>query len=172
LLAGTPFEGDSDFDNRTTNGPWGYFDPLDFSAPIMQDGVQVSDNDGDVYTAPPGFATCTTTAGEVCLAPGTVPDELAYNQNADRDIMGAVERVNLFAVASHALGDNLELFGEAGYYFADYEARREQGAALSSAPVTVPADNYWNPFGPVTFADGRPNPNRLPGLNIPPEGLD
>src|SRR5690606_30604978 len=42
----------------------------------------------------------------------------------------------------------------------------------SSAPVTVPADNYWNPFGPVTFADGRPNPNRLPGLNIPAEGLD
>lgn len=66
----------------------------------------------------------------------------------------------------------MELFGEAGYYWADYNSQREQGAALSSAPITVPADNYYNPLGPVTFADGRANPNRLSGLNIPAEGLD
>lgn len=172
LVAGTPFEGDSDFDNRTSNGPWGYFDPLNLSDPITQDGAQISDGDGDVYVAPAGFATCTAPAGGVCLAPGSVPDELTYNQNHERDIMGSVERVNLFAFLNHQLDNGVELFGEAGYYFADYQSRREQGAALSSAPVSVPAHSYWNPFGPVTFADGRPNPNRLPGLDIPAEGLD
>lgn len=172
LVAGTPFEGDSNFDNRTTNGPWGYFDPLDFSDPVMQNGVQISDGDGDIHISPAGFADCTAAAGNVCAAPGSVPGELGYNQNHERDIMGAVERVNLFAFLNHQFDNGIEVFGEAGYYFADYESRREQGAALSSAPITVPADSYYNPFGPVTFADGRPNPNRLPGLNIPAEGLD
>ncbi len=35
-----------------------------------------------------------------------------------------------------------------------------------------PASNYYNPFGPVTFADGTVNPNRLPNLtNVPAAGL-
>ena len=36
----------------------------------------------------------------------------------------------------------------------------------------MPASNYWNPFGPVTFANGTANPNRIPGLtNVPAAGL-
>jgi iron complex outermembrane recepter protein len=37
--------------------------------------------------------------------------------------------------------------------------------------VTIPASNYWNPFGPTVFADGQANPNRLANLNIPAAGL-
>src|SRR5699024_5858527 len=38
--------------------------------------------------------------------------------------------------------------------------------------IWIPASNYWNPLGPVEFADGTPNPNRLPGLTgVPDEGL-
>src|SRR3546814_19106844 len=37
--------------------------------------------------------------------------------------------------------------------------------------MTVPASNYWNPFGPVTFANGMANPNRLAGIDAPAAGL-
>ena len=38
--------------------------------------------------------------------------------------------------------------------------------------IWIPASNYYNPFGPVTFADGTRNPNRLPNLvNVPTQGL-
>src|SRR5690606_18059717 len=38
--------------------------------------------------------------------------------------------------------------------------------------IIIPRNNYWNPFGPVTFEDGTPNPNRLENLNIPASGVD
>src|SRR3546814_221447 len=37
--------------------------------------------------------------------------------------------------------------------------------------MNVPASNYWNPFGPVTFANGAANPNRLAGIDAPVGGL-
>lgn len=172
LVAGTAFEGDTNFDNRTSNTPWGYFDPLDFSSTITRFGQPISDDDGDIHIAPAGDGDCAVDAGAVCIAPGRTPRALRYNENSVRDITGAVERMNLFGFLNHRFGAGVDFFAEAGYYHADYQTRREQGAALSSAPVTVPAENYYNPFGPVTFADGRINPNRLSGLNIPDEGLD
>lgn len=172
LVEGTDFEGDSNFDNRTANTPWGYFDPLDFSDPIISNGVQISDDDGDIHISPDGFADCAADSGAVCVAPGRVPDALNYNENSERYISGAVERLNLFGFLNHEFGAGVEFFAEGGYYWADYNSVREQGAALSSAPITVPSYNYYNPLGPVTFEDGRVNPNRLPGLNIPAEGLN
>ena len=50
----------------------------------------------------------------------------------------------------------------------------KQASNLSNGRFEVPADYYWNPLGPVTFDDGRPNPNRLPGLDpavVPVEGV-
>ena len=47
-------------------------------------------------------------------------------------------------------------------------------APLSNGRFTVPADYYWNPLGPVTFADGRENPNRVAPAGdplVPDEGL-
>src|SRR6185436_9402951 len=41
---------------------------------------------------------------------------------------------------------------------------------IGSTKVTIPTSNYWNPFGPTTFANGTANPNRLPNLNIPASG--
>ena len=38
--------------------------------------------------------------------------------------------------------------------------------------ISIPKNNFYNPFGPVNFADGSLNPNRLPGLtNVPVDGL-
>src|SRR3546814_11806814 len=43
--------------------------------------------------------------------------------------------------------------------------------SIGSIQMTVPASNYWNPFGPVTFANGMANPNRLAGIDAPAAGL-
>ena len=43
------------------------------------------------------------------------------------------------------------------------EGQREQSAPISSAVITVPVTNYWNPFGPTTFGSVA-NPNRLANL--------
>src|SRR5690606_12259609 len=45
-------------------------------------------------------------------------------------------------------------------------------SSISAQVAVVAASNYWNPFGAAFLPDGSPNPNRLPGLNIPDEGID
>ena len=45
-------------------------------------------------------------------------------------------------------------YGEAGYYRAGTRNIVASTATLSSVPITVPASSYWNPSGPVTFANG------------------
>lgn len=84
--------------------------------------------------------------------------------------MPETERINLFSTARYDFDNGISAFGELGYYRAETSALQVSPTILSAARITVPASNYWNPFGPVTFADGSPNPNRLPGLNISPDG--
>ena len=49
---------------------------------------------------------------------------------------------------------------------------RIQPPTINLNAIVIPASNYWNPFGPVTFANGQANPNRIPGLtNVPAAGL-
>src|SRR6185312_7234926 len=97
---------------------------------------------------------------------------LRYNSNPDRTILGNVGRENFFGTIEHDFSENLQFFSELGYYHADFQGLREQSAPLSSEPITIPASNYYNPFGPTTL-DSQPNPNRLPGLtNVPDSGLD
>src|SRR3546814_11945459 len=69
------------------------------------------------------------------------------------------------------LTDNLTLFGEAGYYYAKTRSIQDSVFSIGSIQMTVPASNYWNPFGPVTFANGMANPNRLAGIDAPAAGL-
>ncbi len=60
------------------------------------------------------------------------------------------------------------------YYEAEVNRTREQAGPLSNGRFTVPADYYWNPLGPVTFDDGRVNPNRVVPAGdptVPDEGL-
>jgi hypothetical protein len=95
---------------------------------------------------------------------------LRYDENPDRTIRGELDRYNLFGTMSHDLG-GVEFFSEVGYYHAVLNGQREQSAPLSSAPISIPATNFYNPFGPTTL-NGAPNPNRLPNLiNVPAGGL-
>src|SRR3546814_15348326 len=68
---------------------------------------------------------------------------------------------DLFANGHYDLTDNLTLFGEAGYYYAKTRSIQDSVFSIGSIQMTVPASNYWNPFGPVTFANGRSEERRV-----------
>ena len=176
-VADTPWAGDTAFDNRTTSSPWGSFTVIPSTVAVRQ-GTTALTTSGVFRVEPTSntAAGCSSTTynGNLCLRAGTITGavdrELRYNENADRTLRGAVDRYNAFATVSREIGD-VELFGEAGFYRASFSGLREQSAPLASAVISIPASNYYNPFGASTIA-GVANPNRLPNLvNVPAAGL-
>lgn len=182
LVAGTPFEGDLQFRNTSGITPWGVFRvPSLTGGPVTQNGEPITTASGSYYVAPTSLGTCTTVhpgaPADTCLAASTfVPESLRFDSNQRRTMIPSVTRNNFFGNVSHTFDNDYELYGEFGLYKAESRFDRADGifGPLSSQPFDIPASNYWNPFGPITFSDGRPNPNRLPGLDInqvPAEGL-
>jgi iron complex outermembrane receptor protein len=175
-LVGTPWEGDTGFDNRSTSSPWGSFTTVPVTT--VRQGTATLTTSGVFHIEPTGntAAGCSSTVinGNLCIRSGTITGTndrvLRYDENPDRTIKGGLDRINLFATFKQDIG-SVELFGEAGYYHAELEGQREQSAPISSAVITVPVTNYWNPFGPTTFGTTA-NPNRLAGLTgVPTTGL-
>lgn len=175
FVEGTDFEGDTDFDNRSTSTPFGVFSAVGFGT-IRVNGVQLSSTSGAFHIQPSTNPGCRIqyTSG-LCFddAGFSATDDrnLRYNINDERSLLSDLKRLNSFAFLNHDFGNGMELFAEAGYYRGETDQLREQGAPLTASRITIPRTNYYNPFGP-TILNGQPNPNRLPGLNIPDEGLD
>ena len=174
-VAGTAFADNADFDNRSTSTPWGAFQTVG-SVRVTQNGAPLTSTAGAFHIQPSYNAGCSTMlSGDICIddgAPSAVADRnLRYDVNGSRSLVSDGRRANAFAFFNHDFGDSLEFFSELGYYEAQTEGDREPSAPLSSARITVPASNYYNPFGATTLPDGSPNPNRLPGLNVPAGGV-
>ena len=176
-VADTPWAGDTAFDNRTTSSPWGSFTVIPANVAVRQ-GTTALTTSGVFRVQPTSntAAGCSSTTynGNLCLRAGTITGavdrELRYNENVDRTLRGGVDRYNAFATVRHAFGD-IEFFGEAGAYRAEFSGLREQSAPLASAVISVPASNFYNPLGAMTIG-GVANPNRLPNLvNVPATGL-
>jgi outer membrane receptor protein involved in Fe transport len=173
-LVGTPWEGDTSFDNRSTSSPWGSFTTV--PSTTVRQGTATLTASGVFHIEPVAntAAGCSsaTLAGNICIRSGTITGAnsrvLRYDENPDRTIRGGLDRINLFSTFKQDLGA-VELFGEAGYYRAELEGQREQSAPISSAPITIPAGNFYNPFGP-TLINGVANANRLAGLTGVPVG--
>jgi len=169
LFAGTAFAGDRDVDNRSNSGAWGQFK---LPVPVAAGGVPVTSAIGLFHVQPDGFSGCTAPLpGALCADDGRLDEELRFDNNHYRFLSPNIDRINLFSLFDFAVSDATELYGEVAWYEAESRHTREPANPLSSHPVTIPRDNYWNPFGPVAFDDGRPNPNRLPGIDAPDEGL-
>ena len=169
---GTPFEGDTAFDNRSTSSPFGAFTVIPSTTAVRQGTVALTTS-GTFHVEPVAntAAGCSSTVynNNLCLRAGGITGAtsrvLRYDENPDRTIRGALDRYNAFGTLSHDFG-SVEFFGEVGYYRAVLDGQREQSANLSSAVISIPASNYYNPFGPTT------SPNRLPNLvNVPVGGL-
>ncbi|MCR5873863.1 TonB-dependent receptor [Phenylobacterium sp. J426] len=176
LFVGTAFEGLVGLDSRTTTMPWASLQTLGNVA-VRQNGALVTSTAGAFHTQPTNFGGCTVLLGSYCIddgAPATAAgdrdlrhDTASYNTS----VMPSTERFNGFLTGNWDLTDDIEAFGEVGYYSAVTHSIQAPTATLSSLPLTIPASNYYNPFGPTVFANGQVNPNRLPGITAPASGL-
>ena len=175
LLAGTDWAGDTSFDSRSTSSPWGSFTAVTPAGAtvLVSQGKTALTTTGAFHVEPTsntdGGCSSAAYSGNLCLRSGGITGAtdraLRYDENPDRTIRGGLDRLNAFTSFRQPMGEN-EIFGEASVYQAKLDGMREQSAPISSAVITIPASNYWNPFGPST------SPNRLPNLTgVPNEGL-
>lgn len=178
-FVGTSFEGVNTLDRRSTLSAWGDFATVGFTGPVRQGTTAVTSAGGAFSFQPTANGGCQVVlAGGICIDDGNRATSGAdRNTRSDAQanypisIMPELERANLFATGRYDFTPNLTLFGELGYYRAETQSIQDGVFSIGSIRMTVPASNYWNPFGPVVFADGSPNPNRLPNLNVPAEGI-
>ncbi len=175
LFAGYPdFAGITALDGRSSNTPWARL-TVGPRAVIRSNGVAVTTTSGAFRVQPASFGCGVTIAPNLCLLSNnhnfnTTNREMRYDTRFDTTVRPSVERVNMYLTGRHEVGESVEAFGEFGIYDAKSEAVQPPVVNLNA--IWIPASNYWNPFGPVTFADGTPNPNRLPGLTgVPTSGL-
>lgn len=174
-VAGTAFADNASFDNRSTSSPWGAFQTVGFGQ-VRQNGAIVTNATGAFHIQPNYNEGCRSAlSGGICIDDGTMSAitdrNLRYDVNEPRTLVSDGRRANAFAFFNHDFGNSLEFFSELGYYSARTESEREPAAPLTSARIAIPASNYYNPFGATTLPDGSPNPNRLPGLNVPASGI-
>jgi outer membrane receptor protein involved in Fe transport len=171
-VADTPWVDNTSFDSRSTSSPWGSFTVIPPSTAVRQNGVALTTT-GVFHIEPTGNTAggCSSTVvtGDLCLRAGAITGAtdrvLRYDENPDRTLKGGLDRTNLFSTVEHDFG-KAAAFGEAGYYHALFTGSREQSGPISSAPISIAANAYWNPFGPTG------SPNRLAGLTgVPTTGL-
>ncbi|WP_374533435.1 TonB-dependent receptor [Phenylobacterium sp.] len=86
--------------------------------------------------------------GGVCIDGGstTLDSALRTDDAPERTMSPSSDRYSLMAVASHDFGD-VEWFGQALYYGATSSSVRGGTTNLTSAPLTIGANNPYNPFG-------------------------
>lgn len=175
LVDDPDFANAAGFDNRSLFAtPWGVFTPIpDQQAQYSVNGTPFTNASGQFHIQPTtGFPGCVIPDGDICVGAGDISGS-AYRDlrtdipaaNADFTILPAVDRINAFTFVNYDISNSLSFFGEFGYYWAETEAVSSPSASLGSAPITVAADAYWNPLGPVG------SPNRIPGIDAPAEGV-
>lgn len=162
-------------DARNTRGPWANLAVVNGPGTIRRGTTALTTAAGAFHIQPTALAGCLVPNGDVCLGSGAlnfngVQRELRFDTAPGTTILPDTQRLNIFVAGHYELTDSIMAFGEIGFYTAD--THRIQPPVINLNTLVIPASNYWNPFGPVTFADGRPNPNRIVGLtNVPAGGL-
>lgn len=168
LFANSDFANDADVSNTSASSAWGQFH---LPTAVTMNGQPITTPGGLFHVQPASFSGCVAELpNNICIDDDIIDDALRSDSNQYRYLAPDLDRNNLFVMLSRSLAGNMEVYGEVGWYDARSRNTREPANPLSSHPITIPAHNYWNPFGPEVFADGRNNPNRLPGIDAPAEG--
>jgi outer membrane receptor protein involved in Fe transport len=168
LLVGTDFANDTQFNNRNTFGPFGQFD------------IQITNNnqtpirDDDFYIQPSTQTGCRFDLGNgLCARNGDNPAaDVRYNRAFGTTLISEKTRYNAALLLNYEFSNNIEGYFEGTFYRSESSRNITPAAILSAVPVGISRNAYWNPFGPVTFPGGVPNPNRRPGTTIPAAGAD
>nr|WP_295234836.1 TonB-dependent receptor [uncultured Brevundimonas sp.] len=172
LFANVPgYENSTDTDGRSSYTAW-----ANFQTPfqVRRGTTALTTGAGAFHNQPSSFGCTAPVGGDVCLASGNISysgagRELRYDGARGTTQSPDIERLNLFVSGHYDLDNGVTAFGELGYYTAS--TQNIQPPTILLNPLWIPVSNYWNPFGPVTFADGTRNPNRLAGLtNVPTAG--
>lgn len=163
-------------DGRATQSPWANLAVVGASGAIKKGKTSLTSAAGAFHTQSIDDPGCLITINaNTCLgsgtrATGTTLRNERYDTAIGTTVTPEVYRLNTYLTAHYDVTDTLTVYTELGLYRASTHAI--QPATINLNAITIPASNYWNPFGPVTFADGTPNPNRIPGLtNVPAAGL-
>lgn len=160
FFEGTPFEGDTQLRNLSTQTQWAEFRSLA--------GTIAAIGDDDFHIQPNTFAGCLVDLGNGVCADngGSIDTALRLDRARYREIVGNTDRQNIMAFFNHEFDNGAEFFGEATYYHADYNREREAAQILSSGRLVVPATSFYNPFGvDLEIRDYRP-------LDIGPRRVD
>src|SRR5690606_6428143 len=171
------FETSTAVDGRSSHTPWARLSTPGSTTALRprSDGVVVATAAGAFRIQPQSFGCGVEYGDGLCLISGAGScngdiREVRYDTRHGTTVRSAIERANVFLTGHYELTPSITAFGEIGFYQA--ESRAIQPPVVNLNSLWIPASNYWNPFGPITFADGTPNPNRLPNLtNVPAEGL-
>ncbi|WP_297507792.1 TonB-dependent siderophore receptor [uncultured Caulobacter sp.] len=176
LFTATRFDGATALDNRGTITPWGSFT----ASSAVRIGTTLITSTGGAFHIQPS----TYPGSLVSVGPGiSIQNGAPATSAEDRDLrydaaasgittMPALKRLNVFTTGNYEITDHITAFGEVGVYHAKTRAFQAPTTTSSAQVLTVPTSNYWNPFGPVTFASGAANPNRLAGTTAPATGLN
>lgn len=165
-------------DGRSSHTPWARLSTPGSSTAQRprSNGVIVATSAGAFHYQPESIGCVGVNLNnDICLVQGNGSyngdiRELRYDTRHGTTVRSALERTNVFLTGHYDLTPTITAFGEIGFYGA--ESRAIQPPVVNLNDIWIPASNYWNPFGPITFADGSANPNRLPNLtNVPAGGL-
>ncbi|WP_430415949.1 TonB-dependent receptor domain-containing protein [Parasphingorhabdus sp.] len=182
FLVGTDFEGDTQFDNRSINSPFGAFD-IQGSRATSSGTTALRDDDFHIQpcslfgaSGQPSDGRFIDLGNGLCADNGgTIDRDLRYDLGSDRDLFSKKDRYNIQALFNHELSDAAEFYFEGSYYRSKSSRQREQNTMLSAVPIGILASAYYNPLGATTLADGSPNPNRVTngiGSGVSADGRD
>ena len=176
------FAGDPNFstslvpDGRATQSPWANLAVVGGPGTIRRGTTALTSAAGAFHTQSSANPGCVVVVNsDVCYGTGTRATATTlrnerFDSRPGTTVTPSFNRYNAFLSAHYDASDSVTLYGEVGYYRAD--THRIQPPTINLNTIVIPASNYWNPFGPVTFANGQANPNRIPGLtNVPAAGL-
>lgn len=186
-VAGTSFANVAAWNGTSTSAPWGTFRVVRpggganfLNQTLTSNGTAFTNSSGQFHIQPSANAGCRIASGtpDTCYDDGNGATEMSgadsnlrFNSPATFDDLTAqpsVKRINIFSYINYELSDALSFFGEVGFYRGKTSSTIGAPGSLANIPITVAANAYWNPLGPVG------SPNRLPGLDlsvVPAEGL-
>jgi len=172
------YAGNLTADGRATQSPWANLAVVGGPGTIRRSpGNQaLTSSAGAFHTQSLLNPGCLVTInGDTCFGSGTRATATTlrserFDTRPGTTVTPSFNRYNAFFTGRYELSEAVELYTELGYYLAD--TQRIQPPTINLNAIVIPASNYWNPFGPTTFANGQANPNRIPGLtNVPAAGL-
>ena len=178
LFANTPgFNASSVPDGRGNQSSYPALVAYRATAAIRQGTTALTTAAGSFHIQPNTLAGCLSQIGNnLCIGSGAVPytttaNALRYDAVANdaTTVAPSIVRENVSLNAHYDLTPDVTVYTQGDYYHSFSRGLTTQPTALVA--IGVPASNYYNPFGPVTFANGQANPNRLPNLtNVPVTG--